>query len=272
MGGTQEFLDNYADWEIGKMRERLSQLKKYPITEYSRNYLDTCERLSQIFHEKTGRFPVLFAESHPLEVGMYAKGGSIMDHELMMDNVSDKEQFSDFAKSFGLGFSQYYASAREFVQKLLEGKDLLPKVERHSEFGGCDGHMGSVQERESALQTLAGFISSVPLNSHTRSLQQSLLEKVEEEELRMDNDAKMANPEKPKKASTIKDRIAVSRARRLYYLCHEYQQRRAIDEFIKRKNGLKAIEIASEAPLDMEKEMSHFKRFVLEIPMAYSDD
>ena len=264
-GSTQEFLDRYAEWEIARMKERLLQLKKYPITEYSRNYLETCERLSQKFHEKTGRFPILFAESHPLEVGMYVKDGCIFAHELMMEGVTDKEPFNEFARAFGFGFGEYYASARDYVKKLLEGKDVLPKVERYSEFGGCDGYTRSVHERDSALQTIAGFVASVPLNSHTKGLQQALLEKTEKEEL-------IDGAEKDKKKPTINDRIAVARARRLYYVCHEYEQRRNIDGLIKRKNSLRDIETAGQETLDFEKDLPYFRKFILEIPIGCSDD
>lgn len=252
-GDTKEFLGRYAEWELEKIRERLSQLKTYPVTEYSRHYLETCERLSQRFHEKTGRFPVLFAESHQLEVDMYAKDGFILSHELVMTDISSKGSFNEFAESFGIGFSQYYTSLRDYVRMHIEGRDILPKVKEYSDYGFED-HTRSVQERESAIYILVTFIASVPLNSYTESLQQSLLGRLEKEE------------------PGIKKEIGEARARRLYSLCCEYKQRRRINELIRRKNSMERMEIAREANLNIKNELSHFRDFILEVPMAYGED
>jgi ubiquinone/menaquinone biosynthesis C-methylase UbiE len=254
VGTSRQFLDNYAEWELRKIMERLSQLKAYPITEYSLNYLETCERISQRFHEKTGKFPVLYAESHQLEVDMYVKGGFIMSHELAMEDMGSKDSFGEFVRSLGMnpGFGQNYASIREYVRMHIEGKDGLPKVKDYEDCG-FEWHDSSVQERKNAIHSLANFIASVPLNSYTKGLQQSLLERLEKEE------------------PSIRENIARAKARRLYYLCCEYKQRRGIDKLIELKKRLKDIEIAKEAALDFGREISHFRGLILQVPMGYDD-
>jgi len=272
-GSTREFLDEYAEWELGKIMERLSQLKAYPITEYSRHYLETCEMLSQRFHEKTGKPPILYAESHPIEVDMLVKDGFISSHELIMEDMMGRESFSEFTRSLGIGigFGQNHTPPKEQIRDFLAGKDLLPKVMDYSEVG-FEGHNQSMQERESAIYSLANFIASVPLNSHTASLQKSLLKKLENEES-MDGNAASTNPKKPKKKGPgIKDRISRARARRLYFLCCQYKQRRSIDELIRRKGKLGSMEIASEKALDVDDELSYFRDFILEVPMGCGED
>jgi len=245
LGSAKEFLGGYVEWELGKIMERLWQLRTYPITEYSRHYLEACENASQAFSKKTGRFPVLYSESHQIEVDMYVAGGFMMSHELMMDISSNKEPFNDFAKAFGIGFSGYYGSSlNDYIRKHLEGKDILPEIRSDWE---------RAQERDGAIYSLASFIASIPLNSHTKSLQQSLLEKLEKEE------------------PTAKKVVGRARARHLYSLCYEYKQRRSIDKLIKTKGGLNGTEIASEASLDIGKELPYFRNFILEIPMSCDD-
>lgn len=272
-GTSKQFLGSYAEWELEKIRKMLSQLKAYPITEYSLNYLETCERISQRFHEKTGKFPVLYAESHQLEVDMHIKEGFISSNQLMTDEIGTKESFSEFTRSLGinLGFGQNYTSIRGYVKSHIEGKDILPKILDH-EHCGFELYSKSVREREGAIYAMADFIASVPLNSHTKSLQQSLLERLEKENA-MDGDGGPANPEKPRRGGPdIMDRVAKARARRLYYLCCEYKQRRIIDKLIDLKKRLKDIEIANEASLDASRELSYFMEFILAVPMGYSED
>ncbi len=245
LGSPGEFLERYAEWELEKIMGKLWQLRTYPVTEYSRHYLEACENASQAFSKKAGRFPVLYSESHQVEIDMYVKGGFIMSHELMMDGVSNKEPFNDFAKPFGIGFSGYYGSSvSDYIKRHLEGKNILPEIR---------SDWGRTRERDGAIYSLASFIVSIPLNSHTKSLQQSLLEKLEKE------------------APNAKDVVARATARRLYSLCYEYKQRRGIDKLIKRKSELGGMEVIKEAALDIEKEFPYFRNFILEIPMACDD-
>jgi SAM-dependent methyltransferase len=258
INNTRGFLDAYAEWELGKIMDRLLRLNNYPVTKYSRHYLKECERLSQEFHEKTGRSPILFAESHQLEVDMLVKGGFIMNHELTMDDGPGKESFGDFARPFGIGFGGYHSSSlSDPIKHFLEGKDILPEIRSDYE---C--------RRDSVIHTLAGFIASIPLNSHTKSLQQSLLEKIWEEERDTVGTADREKHRKP----TVKEKIARARARRLYSLCYEYKQRRRIDEFIKIKGRLNGAEVAGEAVLDTSTELPYFNKFILEVPMDCSYD
>ncbi len=269
MGTTRGFLDSYAEWELWKIKEKLSQVMTYPVTKYSRHFLETCETASQKFHEKTGKFPILYAESHQIEVDMYVAGGFIMSHELMMDDGPGKESFSDFARPFGIGFSGYHSSSlSDPIKDFLEGKSILPEIKKYGSMWGFIGSGDSVQERDNAIYTLAGFIASIPLNSYTKSLQQSLLEKIWKEERDTDDKADREEHKKP----TVKEKIARAMARRLYFLCYEYKQRRSIDKFIKIKSKLKGMEVAGEAVLDIGKELPYFKNFILEVPMDYSYD
>jgi hypothetical protein len=189
----------------------------------------------------------------------------------MMGDVGSKESFSEFARPFGIGFGQNYTSIREHVKAHIEGKDLLPKVRDYDD-AGFESHSRSLQERESATYGLAGFIASVPLNSHTASLQKSLLERLEGE-IGLDGSASSAKPKRPKKKEPgIRDLVNGARARRLYFLCNEYKQRRSIDELIRRKGKLGSMEIASEKALDVDDELSYFRDFILEVPMGCGED
>jgi hypothetical protein len=182
---------------------------------------------------------------------MYVKGGYLSGTELMLEDISSKESFNNFAREFGIGLGQNYTSPREQVREFLKGKDIIQMIR---DSPSHDSHMWNINERENVIYSLAKFIAAVPLNSYTKDLQKSLLEKLEKGE------------------PTIKDRVRKEKARHLYFLCHESKQRRDIEEFIKKKNTLRKMEIINEKALDVDNELSYFKELILQAPMGYDED
>lgn len=166
------FFELYTNYEIRKIYEYLAQLREFPVTQYSQEYLARTEAFSQECKKETGIAPLLFIE-HDIEQSLlmltpenksfFVNMILIGENERINEN---NEEIESLLNKYELKFSKYFGYFHfPTTNRVLE----------HCRQFVNEGHqIGSGKGNETDLMKFGDFISAISLNSFTRELQSDI--------------------------------------------------------------------------------------------------
>jgi SAM-dependent methyltransferase len=219
------FSDGYIDFEVERIARNLRELLRYPISEYSRQYLKRVEEFSRFCFEKTGKMPIITTgdqiqiefdmatpEKPPYALVNYFTPGYDAEYRAL-EKKTDR-----LGKRFGLnnlahGCMFRFESEEAFIDYCRQLK--LLESDRKDDFGKYIYFRG-----------LLDFIADTGLNSYTRTLQQKVFNALLEN-----------NPD-------LEKQIKARRGERYYKVVSQLKQRRGIDSLTREKTRAQASSVA----------------------------
>jgi SAM-dependent methyltransferase len=239
------FTNEYIEWEMRMVNSRLSRLSSFPVTQYSREYLERIETFSQEYNKQTGEVPLIFIE-HFFEPALamltpeykYLHGTMfLMGVDKQAENFSS--QVNDLLKKFELCFSRHgnYFKQTSITRLLSYCADFVQKPKEH---------YSRYDENEANLERFADFISSQGLNSFTRELQEQIY-------LRLKTNV-----------PNLDKMMQKSKAYGYHFATYEYKQKRTIDELIKIKEEIMStnVPVVETQKLNYSSLLSNIRQFV----------
>jgi hypothetical protein len=209
------FIEEDKNDELRKIARRLARLARFPVTQYSQDYLADLELFSQRYYMETGEIPLVFTDnSIEPELAMMILGDQRSQMVVLMGEDRPVEPrrsnlIERIGKEHGFRFSY---DLNYFPEMTLNG--LLKYCYRFKpRVRGDFGDSGN----ESENQSLTRFLAALVLNSFAKDLQQ-----------------KMHLALKPN-IPNLEKLIEKHRAATYYQATGEYKQRRRIDNLIARK-------------------------------------
>jgi len=225
------FENSFVAWELEKRTNLLSKLSRFPVTKYSREYLNKVEKFSQEYNKQTGGIPLIFID-HGIEPELSmltSENNSFFGTSFLMgkDEPVDmqKDPSEKLFKKYGLSFinhlNYFYFKT---IKSLLEHCATF-ELEKEPYYG---------RGNETKLRTFASFISSIALNSFTKELQKQVYDSL--------------NPN----VEDLDKRIEREIAFRYSMATFEAKQQRRINKLIQTKEKIKktGIETIGEGELN----------------------
>lgn len=166
----RDFTAAYVDWEMAIRTDLLSRTVPYPITGRHRELLRGIEARSEDLHARTGCQILIFAESClPQQLVMPPPGGEldagpccvVLGDTEPGERRSVVDALNDLAREHGVGWR---CTLRHFgVSRATDTVDGLVALLR--------GHAVHEDAHDAVMDTYARFVTAVPLNRFTASLQ-----------------------------------------------------------------------------------------------------
>jgi hypothetical protein len=218
------FEDAFKHWEFSKAFSKFSKLSTFPVTKYSKEYLERVEAFSLEYNKITGNIPLIFIEhGFEPEVAMLTSGNMYIGGymSLMGEDLSPnaRSKADELLKKFDVRLGTYwnYFKPASIKDVLDDCKNFVQKKE--DPYNGVDGN-------EHTLRTYISFIASIALNSFACNLQGQmyglLLQRVPD----------------------LDEKIEHSKALGYYFATAEHKQRRRIDKLIELKANIYAGEFS----------------------------
>lgn len=217
------FNDQFRNYELTQMAQPLIRLAEYPITQYSKDYLEKIEAFSQRCTLLVGEPPVIFAEYvTPFELAFLLPEDDLNKPTFLptitffqgrnRDISSKLDLAGQLQKEFGLVFGHHLNYFSEITRESLLDycRNFTPK--KRGDFGDT----GNEDQTYRFMQ----FIAALGLNDYTKSLQQAMYEALK--------------PHMP----YIDKAIARKKYGAFFTLTLEHKQRRKIADLVEAKDKI----------------------------------
>src|SRR3989338_8571594 len=110
---------------LNKIIERLTLLRNYPITEYSREFIRGCEKLSSDCEEFSGKPIIMYADCLDITLDMLLPE----DNPRVAVDPEDFRRNSSILTQDRIGITLKVTNIPKYFGSLLSGGRLLPEVD-----------------------------------------------------------------------------------------------------------------------------------------------
>lgn len=173
------FDEEYVDYELKNVAQRLARLTPYPITQYSQDYLASVEEFSHEYHSRTGLRPVIFAE-HRIEPELLMLtpesrerflGAIFLMQDGTRPDTNSQRLLDELLKTYGLHFIRYGS----YFSSLFHAPSAIELLKYCQNFRFPEGNLWEDRRQiDHEKIKFADFISSLGLDSFTRDLQRKV--------------------------------------------------------------------------------------------------
>jgi SAM-dependent methyltransferase len=221
--GPWIFTKEYQYEELKNIGERLLKLSHYPVTKYSKEFLNQIELSSQEYHRKTDDIPLIFKEhATPPEILMLTANDKHQSHSLVLmgkkqkaNNYEDDNVLQKTDPNL-MHYINYFEQSN--IADLLRHCDDLGN-KNYRTYHSSD-YYRILEEKNREIDRLVRFISHLGLNTFTRDLQREIYKRLRPFTRDLDE--------------TIKKNQMYA----YHLLTMEHKQKRTIDELIQRKEQI----------------------------------
>jgi hypothetical protein len=256
----QDFYYGYSSWEADRVHSLLAQIQEYPVTQYSREFIQKIDKIVQLARKEWNILPVFFLEhEHPIALHTATpEAQPTPTMTILYCNQDSSRTWND----------------AEAVQDLLRGACIqtrnfinyfpittLPEFQAQlATISGFDEWNYDGRRWDGTIEKLIAFVSSTPIGQESTSLQMDVynaLKKVPELQQRRgfftEFDVRLKRAARAKVSSLV----------------NEYKQQRPINSYIAQKNRIldEKIPVIGSHFIDILSFLPHY-RTQIEIALA----